>query len=367
LPDSEGGAKSALLRWNGNGFDEIRNWIAQNIWQTGFRLHQHSWINLADFDRDGKQDVLSSGQQNAPNIRIAFGAAGGFSTSGVVILPDGPWGHFDPGARGPVAQGAEPQPIAVADFDNDGLPDIFVTERKVVDYRPGAFTDTTHPNYSNLHANGGAVYSDAIFRALINQGSRRFADVNAPNYVVLGDRSYISLLPIDINLDGFLDVVAGYQATVTFSSYVWGTTFFLNDGTGRFQPVDGSQLVGATTTPSNGTLWNLGSFVPTLVTPQRIEGVVAETVGLNDGRCRDCAALNIYKVVGNASLGTGPNFADSAKLGVAGFNEFFYLNQHPEVAAAVQRGEYRSGLEHYLVEGRAKGYPMHAPNARVRQ
>jgi hypothetical protein len=43
------------------------------------------------------------------------------------------------------------------------------------------------------------------------------------------------------------------------------------------------------------------------------------------------------------------------------------FNQHPDVAAAVQRGEYRSGLDHYPVEGRAKGYAMHAPNARVRR
>ena len=60
------------------------------------------------------------------------------------------------------------------------------------------------------------------------------------------------------------------------------------------------------------------------------------------------------------------NFANSARLGVPGFNEFYYLNQHPDVAAAVERGEYKSGLEHYLVEGRAKGFSMHAPNARVR-
>jgi hypothetical protein len=104
--------------------------------------------------------------------------------------------------------------------------------------------------------------------------------------------------------------------------------------------------------------------VPTRITPDRIEGIVAETVGIN---CAACTGLNVYKVVGNGSIGTGPSFVDSAKLGVAGFNEFFYLNEHPDGAAAVQRGEYRSGLEHYLVEGQARSYARHAPNARVRQ
>jgi hypothetical protein len=168
-----------------------------------------------------------------------------------------------------------------------------------------------------------------------------------------------------VNNDGVLDVVGSYEQILPLTlKATFGTTFFLNDGTGRFQPVGGSRLLGATTTPSNGELWNLGSFVPTLITPQRIEGIVAESIGLN---CRDCTGLNIYRVVGNGSIGTGPNFVNPATLGVAGFNEFFYLNQHPEVAAAMQRGEYRNGLEHYLVEGRAKGYAMHAPNVRDRR
>jgi hypothetical protein len=75
----------------------------------------------------------------------------------------------------------------------------------------------------------------------------------------------------------------------------------------------------------------------------------------------------VYRVVGNGSIGTGPNFIDPATRGVPGFNELFYLNQHPEVVEAVRRGDYRSGLDHYLGEGRAKGYAAHAPNARVQQ
>jgi hypothetical protein len=118
--------------------------------------------------------------------------------------------------------------------------------------------------------------------------------------------------------------------------------------------------------PANGQLWNLGSFVPTVVNPQRTEGVVAETVGGcgGPGFC-GLPGLNIYKVVGNGAIGTGPNFADSASLGVPGFNEFYYLGHYPDAAAAVERGEYRSGLDHYLAVGRDKGYQHHAPNARV--
>lgn len=361
LPDENDGANTALLHWNGNGFDQTRNWIPQYLW--GF-LHQHSWMNLADLDNDGKQDLLVSGQQNAPNIQLVFGATGGFANASVTTLPDGPWGHFNPGARPPAAQGAEVQPIVVADFNNDGLADIFAAERKVVEYQPGAFTDTTHRNYANLNRNGGSVYSDDTFQVFINQGSRKFVDVTAPNFVNLGNRTYFSLIPIDINNDGFLDIVGLYQSEVQSGVHShWATTFFLNDGTGRFDPVDGSRIIGVTTTPSNGQKWNLGSFVPTVVTPQRLEGIVAETLGGCAGGIGFCAlrTLNIYRVVANGSIGTGPNFADSTKLGVPGFNELYYLRHHPEAAAAVERGEFRNGLEHYLAVGISKGYQTHAP------
>ena len=242
LPDENDGANTALLRWNGNGFDEIRNWVPQSIWRNGlFALAQQSWMNLADLDNDGKQDLLVSGQQNAPNIRIAFGGSGGFSTSGLVTLPDGPWGHTPPPFP-PVAQGAEVQPIVVADFNNDGLADIFASERKVVTYAPGIYNDMTRPDYADVHANGGSIYSDDTFQVLINQGSRRFVDKTAPNFVNLGDRTYFSLQSIDINNDGFLDVLGHYE-TADYAGVreKWGTTFFLNDGTGTFQ-VDGRSV-----------------------------------------------------------------------------------------------------------------------------
>jgi hypothetical protein len=303
-------------------------------------------MNLADFDNDGVQDLLVTGAPEVANLRLAFGARTGFSTAAAITLPDGPWGHTSGAVRAGF-QGAEVQPVVVADFNNDGKIDIFAAERKV------AWQDNQ------------TVFTDLAIQVLINQGSRRFVDVTAPDYNNLGNRYYFSLVPIDVNNDGFLDVVGSYEALVpnTFKA-VFATTFFLNDGTGRFQPVDGSQVLAVTTTPSNGERWNLGAFVPTLITPQRIEGIVADSVGIN---CAACTGLNIYKVVGNGSLGTGPNFADAAKLGVAGFNEFFYLNEHPEVSAAVERGEYKSGLEHFLIEGRAQGYAIHAPNARDRQ
>ena len=169
-----------------------------------------------------------------------------------------------------------------------------------------------------------------------------------------------------MNGDGFLDLVGQHQ-TQYYAGVpsVWGTTVFLNDGTGAFQIVDGAELLaGATTTPPGNRRWNLGSFMPTIVTRDRTEGVVYEMVGGCGGTKPGCTApvVNLYKVVANGSIGTGPSFADSERLGVPGFNEFYYLRHHADAQAAVSRGEFRNGLEHYLSVGRNLGYDTHAQN-----
>ena len=107
---------------------------------------------------------------------------------------------------------------------------------------------------------------------------------------------------------------------------------------------------------------NLGAFVPTVVNRQRTEGIIYESIGGCGVASCPATGLNIYKVVANGSIGTGPNFVDPATLGVPGFNEFFYLSHYPDAAAAVQAGQYASGLAHYLTVGGALlGYQPHAP------
>jgi uncharacterized protein (TIGR03437 family) len=378
LPDINNGANTAVLRWNGNGFDEIRNWIPSSLWTGPVNLHLQDWMVLADMDRDGNQDLLVSGVTSQPNLQIVFGAADGFTsatTANLLVLPDGPFGHT-PGSSNPppVAQGAEVSPVVVADFNNDGLPDIFATERQYLTYQPGVYTDTNDPNYASILANGGTVYGDAAFQVLLNQGSRKFTDVtSASTMQTFGSREYQDLVAVDINNDGFLDVVGTYTTSVQIGGpqygtpalyqSLYGTTVFLNDGTGAFQVVDGTQvLAAATTTPSNGQVFNLGMFLPTVVNPQRTEGVVFESVGgCGLGFC-PATGLNLYKVVANGAIGTGPNFVDPASLGVPGFNEFYYLRHYPDAAAAVQAGQYPTGLAQYLAVGKAMGYLPHAPN-----
>jgi hypothetical protein len=366
----QNGSTHALLRWNGNGFDVQRHWISDSLWGDPARLNQNSWMVVEDFDKDGRQDLLVSGQSHTPNLRILFNAAGGFTAANMVQLPEGPYGH-EPPSSVTITQGANPEPVIAADLNNDGLKDVFAIHEQIAIYPPGTFTDTDYPDYAEIRANGGGVVSDYAVQVLLNQGSRTFVDMTtastASSAQRLGRLKYNTLIPRDMNNDGFTDVLGLFQ-TQFYAGIApqWGTTLFLNDGTGAFQIVDGAQLLPAvTTTPSNGSRWNLGSFVPTVVTPQRTEGIVFESLGSCAlGFCPP-AGINLYRVVADRSIGTGPGFEDSTALGVPGFNEFYYLRHYSDAAAAVQQGTYPNGLAHYLAVGRDRNYRPFARGARV--
>jgi hypothetical protein len=363
LPDQNGGLNPALLRWNGNGFDVRRNWIDRSLWSFPTQLYQNTWMLSADLDKDGRQDLLVSGAAgyNTPNMRVLFNSPGGFTAAGLAQLPDGLYGHDSVPTPG-VTQSADVGPVIAADFNNDGLPDIFSMHEQVLTYLPGIFSDTNEPGYQDVRANGGTIYADSAFQILMNQDGQRFADLTSASTERSFARiTYYALIPFDMNNDGFLDVVAPYQTKLYAGvAEQWGTTLFLNDGTGAFQAVDGADFL-PTVTTSNGQRWNLGSFVPSVVNSARTEGIVVESTG-GCGGLGFCAAkgLNLYKVVASGALGTGPNFVDPETLGVPGFNEFYYLRHNPDAAAAVAAGQYKTGLEHYLAVGAARGYRSHA-------
>jgi len=46
---------------------------------------------------------------------------------------------------------------------------------------------------------------------------------------------------------------------------------------------------------------------------------------------------------------------DPAAWGVPRFSELNYLTHNPDVREAVMRGEYSSGLAHYLAQGKWEG------------
>jgi hypothetical protein len=176
------------------------------------------------------------------------------------------------------------------------------------EFKPGVFNDRNYPGWENILANGGVVTDHWAFQIFINRGNRTFVEMtNRATAQILPLRWYSTLMPVDMNNDGFVDIVGLYQ-TKTYAGVMrhWGTTLFLNDGTGAFRIVDGMDLlVSVTTTPSDGRRWNLGAFIPTKVTPDRLEGVVYEPLGgCVAGSC-STQGLNLYKVVANGAIASG--------------------------------------------------------------
>jgi hypothetical protein len=85
LPDESDGSNTALLRWNGNGFGELRNWVPISVWKSGpSYLQAQIWMALGDFDGDGKQDLLVTGQDLNPNFQILFGSGGPLAVNSLV-------------------------------------------------------------------------------------------------------------------------------------------------------------------------------------------------------------------------------------------------------------------------------------------
>src|SRR5439155_17853874 len=118
LPDEDDGSNTALLRWNGNGFDAQRNWIASSLWKSPTNLVHQDWMLIEDLDNDGRQDLILGGAPApcTPALRILFGAAGGYTSAGLLQLPDGLFGLDHCATTFPVSQNVDLGPVVAADF-----------------------------------------------------------------------------------------------------------------------------------------------------------------------------------------------------------------------------------------------------------
>jgi hypothetical protein len=210
-------------------------------------LNNHTSIQCADFNLDGIDDFLFSGSWADRNNKIIYGDKTGLNANILNILPPGPLGEEladfnqkNPGITltRPIS-GPEVFSI-VADFNGDGKPDIFSLSEKTTSFPPGTFTDKTHYNYDYLYKSGGMVYGPLTFSTLINIDGFKFSP-HQDSRSNLGDVYYPVAFPFDINGDGNLDVIGHYWTLNSFDP-IYGTTFFINDGNGNFNPLDAKNI-----------------------------------------------------------------------------------------------------------------------------
>jgi hypothetical protein len=369
LPDQQTGERTALLTWKNGTFSVARNWIDASLWGFPGKLHTNNWLGITDLDGDGRNDLIVGGLWERPNTRIIFGRSRRFLARNMITLPDGVFGHteWEEWVRADcrVIQGADTNIIIPVDLDKDGRIDLFILHEQIFMYKPGAITDQRDPNYERLREHGGMSFGDTALQVFKSEGRRNFVEISSSSErTTLGRRYYMAHLLGDYNFDGFRDVLAGYWRKPYGDDRRrgYGTTLFLNDGTGSFQIVEGSELFPTTASPSDALVpLELGAFLPTLMTLERTEGFFVTTTNEHGS-----GSLEVRLGVSDKALGTGPGFADSARLGYPGYNEYYYLRVHPDARSAVAAGQFPNGLEHYKAVGLRRGYQAFAANATVR-
>jgi hypothetical protein len=289
LPSQTAPDLTGLLAWSEGTWQFTQDWVDMALWWSPTNLYAASNMIARDLDGDGREDLYASGSWTEPNHRILYGSAAFPSGDDLVTLPDGPFGHtpwndYDqPGVM--MARGADVNRVVLADFDGDGETDIVSIAEDVRIYKPGAFEDTKHANYSDVHENGGTAYYGTALQVLRKVDDRTYEDISpaAPGND-LGMRYYSVLLADDLDLDGDLDLVGHYWSKYYDGSVEpkWGSTFFFNDGHAGFERVEATELFAdvLAATPS-AEVFGLGAFFPARVTEDSVEGFFTAPVDSN--------------------------------------------------------------------------------------
>ena len=241
-------------------------------------------MSVQDIDGDGWQDLYVSGNWTTPNHRILYGNNAFPSVGALYTLPEGPYGHTSPDDFNQpdvgFARGSDVNKVVFEDFDGDGDLDIVAAIEEILLYKPGVFEDKKHPWYPSLSESGGSVGGNFWFQVLKNEGQRQFVDVTTQGKN-LGDRYYISLLPMDFDLDGDIDLVGQFWGKLFIDKCGprWGSTIFINEGNLVFHKFEAEEVFPElSSTASNCGGLGLGVLFPTSITADGIEGLLVAPI-----------------------------------------------------------------------------------------
>jgi hypothetical protein len=214
----------------------ISSWVDKD-------LDKQTSMVTADFNKDGYDDLLISGDWTGRNNVIVYGSKNGLDISTINQLQPGPFGQsgYDfPHLRGKQTLHSSELMSISLDLNNDGKPDIFSMYTHVISYFPKTITNKDTPNFESLYKDGGMSFEDAAFTVHINNDGYKFTLSNqSVNNSLLGYRYYFNIIPYDINSDNKIDIVTHYYSP---KDYTWGTTFFINDGNGTFNIIEGKDM-----------------------------------------------------------------------------------------------------------------------------
>lgn len=355
-----GETPTVLLGQKGGGFVDISEALPQTPAFT------HS-VTVADINRDGFDDIFLGNiwgqQQFTP--RLLLGKSNGQFTE--APLPN------SVGVNALVTPGTVPVASLLSDVTGDGWVDLiagggetgvflykglpvangsqtgpFFSERTAL--LPGRFgsntvtidiqsMDINHDGRQDLLlSQTNANYQGRAIQLLIQTEQGQWQDETSQRFHAWDNAAqwitFVNLL--DINQDGHLDLLACGTSSQSDCA-------FINDGTGHFYPAGASNGV---------PMLSEGWLMP--AEPGKLLAVQNSPQGL----------LSVTSISLSAGL-TGPDWSLPALSGAPGFNEQYYLRQHPDVAASVAAGRIASGLADYLATGVHAGYRAYAPGTKV--
>lgn len=280
---------------------------------------------LVDVDNDGFDDLIVGwGHTGATSSYVFLNSNGTFSKDNRKQIPPSIYG----------VDNQNTLKILSEDLDHDGDPDLAI---QYVRQQP--------------------FYGGDYWQILTNDGNGNFTDVSETitnfnsinSYGVRQSNSMIGQL-IDLNNDGHIDL-----ATTNGTSK--RPLFYINDGLARFDILEVPFLK-----------WNPARYLsePALYYDFDEDGRMEFVSMLRVENAENTeSTIKLYLYEFSTALGTGPNYAQASSFGAVGFNEQYYLNTYPDIKKQVSQGKYRSGLEHYLAEGKQAGLSSFAPFTKI--
>ncbi len=277
-------------------------------------------LAIVDVNGDGFGDLISGHGHGSTQSYVFLNEGGRFDVARRIALPESAYG---------IDNQMHMKTLA-ADFDGDGHVDLAILRSRFEPFYGG--------NYLQILRNDGSGHFSDV---TATQVDRPFLDKDGAR---LEWTDYWQLA--DINGDGAIDIL-GHRAIGAPVPLA-----YVNDGAGRFNVVEIASSGG-------GKPVSWGDFD----SDGKFEYLAFNSFWEDSSGSASVNAFQVYEL--GAPLGTGPSLANSATLGAAAYNEAYYLNEHADVRAMVESGQYASGLAHYLAVGQSDGRMAIAPGVTV--
>ena len=279
---------------------------------------------LVDVNKDGFDDLIVGFGHGSAASLIFINDEGKFTEANRISLPESYYG----------IDNQMHMKTMPADFDSDGDIDLAILWSPYEPFYGG--------NYIQIVLNDGkGNYTDVT--NLIPKNAYQDADIGKLGWVEPWQL-------IDMNNDGHIDIAGARTADVNFNH---APVIYFNDGEGRFEIAEiGSEITG------KGKPFAYSDFD----NDNKMEYVTFKKDNINNSTISKMT-YHLFEI--DQEIGTGPNYTSTAKDGVPGFNERYYLNENSSAQEAVTAGTYDTGFAHYLAEGKDANLKTFAINTKV--